>query len=221
MRNYNFISKLLLLCVMFCASSAFAQDGAATPAAATLAAGEVDEADKGSGVDKQGLNVEQWGLALGVAVEGYSKDYVKSAGIYGTDKIVVVDESFSTDTTIWAVGNWTVDTCFSDWRKWVVPCSTWVKPGIFFGLKLGGQDGAALEGMALGLQWSFLQNVSSNKNDGKKPSWNLGVGLVQHETQSLANGIVDGAALPGHFQQIQYKKGSDTGFVIMLSKNIY
>jgi hypothetical protein len=115
------------------------------------------------------------------------------------------------------VGNWTLDQIPR------VASFTWVKPGLFFGVKLAGESGVGLEGVGLGVQFAFIQNGVTLRSGetGSKPSWNVGVGWVNHRTKQLASGIVEGQPLPEDFQDIRYREGSDDGWVIMISKNVY
>ncbi|MEW8385335.1 MAG: hypothetical protein AB2704_26040 [Candidatus Thiodiazotropha taylori] len=170
--------------------------------------------------------ISTWGLGVGLAAEFYQDEYIKTASIHGDTSRVVVEESFDSQPSFWAVGNWTVDDCTALW-SWVkyISCSSWRKPGFFVGAKLADEDGVNLSGISLGIQLAFLQNVKLLDDNNKiavkkKPSWNLGLGWVNHKTRTFASSINEGSDLPEEYDDIVYKEGRGNGWIIMISKNI-
>lgn len=154
--------------------------------------------------------VADWGLGLGVGVEFYEKPYVEEASLQGTERRVVLTDTTKSEPSFWAVGNWTWEKGFGDT----------IKPGIFTGVRLIGQEGAAIDAVAIGLQVVLISgNERKSATNKVIPSWNFGIGYVNHKTRHLADGITANEPLPAAFTDIVYRKRSEGSWILMISRN--
>lgn len=161
--------------------------------------------------------VSEWGLGVGVGVEFYRDSYIKTARLHGSDRIVVVEDEFKSQSSFWAQGHWILD---------AFPLK-WMKPGLFVGAKLLGENGSTLDAVAVGLQLSFLDDVNVIvKGEGtpttkKKSGWNIGFGWVNHRVQRLAKNIHNGEPLPATYDDVVIRKKSEDFWMIMISKTLF
>lgn len=170
-------------------------------------------------------DIKTWGLAAAIAVEFYDEPFIQKSSLQGDQKLVVIEESTKSEPSFWAVGNWSVDDCDAvNWLQAARLCTNYIKPGIFVGAKLIGNDGAALDGVALGFQWAFLGKKSvgsaAEKEEAHSSSWNIGIGYAAHKTQRFVDGIHENQPLPSDFSQIVYRKRSEWSWILMISRNI-
>ncbi len=165
-------------------------------------------------------NLDGWGFGIGIGFELYNNPYIKTASMNGAEKIVSVNEEYKSIPALWSAVNWTVTAQCKHVHipaRWV--CTEWVKPGWFVGAKLIGQNGAGLDGAAVGIQWAFLRPADGG-GAGKRKSLNLGVGIGVTKFRELASGIKEGQALPSYYDDVRYRDTTKPMFLILVTKDI-
>lgn len=171
-------------------------------------------------------DLTKWGFGVGLAMEFYGDAYVERASINGEERIVGIDEEFKESPAIWSALNWTATAPCEQMIAIVqYVCTPWVKPGWFVGAKLAGKDGVRLDGAAIGIQFAWLRTYTVRKTDGsevreRRASLNLGVGYMIHSTQRLAPDIQEGQPLPAHYDDIRYRRSTDEGWMILISRDV-
>jgi len=144
-------------------------------------------------------------FSVGAAVLLFDTPLVETAEFTGSDRRVVVTDDRTHSVTPWLQANYVWDAAY-DRGYWF---SKTTMPGIFAGVGMG-PDGSFLDTFGVGAQLSFKRLAP-----GK--SLNLGVGYYFSSKKELADGIVEGQALPTDYDQIKYRRRSAEGLLINLS----
>lgn len=169
---------------------------------------EAPQNGEAGGQSGKGEVKNAWGFGVGLGVEQFGDEYVKSASLQGSDRIVTLEKTYKTQPSAWLTGTWNI-----------FPLSPWVDAegglirqtswGLFAGIKLIGSEGDAFSAFALGPQVNF--------DLPKDRSVSVGVGWVTHQTRKLARGIAEGQALPSHYDGIVYREGTENSYMLMIS----
>lgn len=169
---------------------------------------QTNQLKKGTPTTNNTDPLDNFNFAIGIGLEKYSDPYIVEASINGSHRIVTIDKETKHSPSLWLVTNWTADKYGS----------TWIKPGIYLGVKVLGNESTALDGLSLGVNAAFLRKgIDGNK----RKSFNIGLGYVTHRTRQLADGITEGQALPADFDDIKYKEKTEGSWMIMFSTDIF
>ncbi|MEA3491692.1 MAG: hypothetical protein U9R27_07300 [Campylobacterota bacterium] len=152
------------------------------------------------------------GFGLGIGVEYFGDTYIDKAQIYGDDKIVIIEEDSNIKQSLWLTMSWNFPE--KDFAPRLQRSSSNfnvkdIRYGMFTGVKVLDTSGETINAFSLGLQVSFMTDLSKTIT--------LGVGGVSHKIQMLQDGIEVGKELPNHFENIVYKNETSIDPMLMLS----
>lgn len=165
--------------------------------------------------NKSTLNslTDQFKFGIAIGFENYGSNYVTDAETLGDDRIVRINNSQEYKPSVWLETHYI-------WDGWASRKGfTHSAPGFYVGARLLGPESDVFEAFSLGLMWSFKRTAIGHVPPAGQiaESINIGFGPVWHKTKALATGIVEGEALPDHFNDIKYDNRDEVSWMLMIS----
>ncbi|MEX8498940.1 hypothetical protein [Leptothrix ochracea] len=162
----------------------------------------------------QDSGIKDWGFGFGIGVEQYKDKYIEQAGMYGPQKIVVVEREYRTLPSAWLTMRWNIWTLGGG-----IPVDNGknskskvdalgVRAGLYAGVKVLDSNSQIFSAVSLGPQVSFMVS-------GREVV--VGLGWVAHKTRILGYGIKEGEPLPSWFTDIKYKEATENSYMGMFS----
>lgn len=180
------------------------------PVAAQSEADQKPESSEQEIDANEATQLQKFEFGIGIGVELYREPFINEAKVFGDERVVRIVDSQEIGASIWLETHYTWDGFAARRLK-----RSHSAPGSYLGVRLVGQDAQVFDVFSVGPMWSFKRKRLDDRTDRR--AINIGLGPVWHRTRRLLDGIEAGQPLPRDFGNVEYAKGDEVSWMLMVS----